>query len=192
MSLKAVVDTDIIVSRAIKPQGMVGVVLQRLRQRDYLLLLSRETLDEVVEVLHRPCLRRKYQLNPRSVQATLRLIVLRSELVEPDVKVACVNRRVKGTAAVWGGDYSRWRRERMPGRAWHGWASAPVPIGCCAAMDFSRLMTRPDGGQRRPGRARLGICRCLHRLLGRCGAQGRMDCVLLLRCGVGVAEGMRG
>ncbi len=88
MSLKAVVDTNIIVSGAIKPQGTVGAVLQRLRRRDYLLLLSRETLDEVVEVLHRPRLRRKYQLNSRSVQATLRLIVLRSELVEPDVKVA--------------------------------------------------------------------------------------------------------
>ena len=51
MRLKAVVDTNIIVSGAIKPQGTVGAVLQRLRRRDYLLLLSRATLDEVVEVL---------------------------------------------------------------------------------------------------------------------------------------------
>ena len=81
MRLKAVVDTNIIVSGAIKPQGTVGAVLQRLRRRDYLLLLSRATLDEVVEVLHRSRLRRKYRLSSRNVQAMLRLIVLRLSLI---------------------------------------------------------------------------------------------------------------
>jgi putative PIN family toxin of toxin-antitoxin system len=88
MNLKAVVDTNVIISGAIKPQGTVGAVLQRLRRRDYTLLISRKTLDEVVAVLHRPRLRRKYQLSDRIVRATLRLIVLRSELVEPDVQIA--------------------------------------------------------------------------------------------------------
>ena len=88
MSFKAVVDTNVIISGAIKPQGTVGAVLQRLRRRDYTLLLSRETLNEVVAVLHRPRLRLKYQLRERSVRAILRLIVLRSELVEPNVQVA--------------------------------------------------------------------------------------------------------
>ena len=88
MSLKAVVDTNIIISGAIKPQGTIGAVLQRLRRRTYMLLLSRATLDEVVAVLHRPHLRRKYQLSERTVRATLRMIVLRSELVTPDVKIA--------------------------------------------------------------------------------------------------------
>lgn len=88
MSLKAVVDTNIIISGTIKPQGTIGAVLQRLRRRTYMLLLSRATLDEVVAVLHRPHLRRKYQLSERTVRATLRMIVLRSELVTPDVKIA--------------------------------------------------------------------------------------------------------
>ncbi|MFO7634681.1 MAG: putative toxin-antitoxin system toxin component, PIN family [Caldilinea sp.] len=66
MSLKAVVDTNIIISGAIKPRGTIGAVLQRLRQRTYALLLSRATLDEIVEVLHRPHLRRKYQLSQRT------------------------------------------------------------------------------------------------------------------------------
>lgn len=88
MNLKAVVDTNVIISGAIKPQGTVGAVLQRLRRRDYTLLISRKTLDEVVAVLHRPRLRRKYQLSNRTVRATLRLIVLCSELVEPDVEIA--------------------------------------------------------------------------------------------------------
>lgn len=88
MSLKVVVDTNIIISAAIKPQGTVGSVLLRLRQREYLLLLSRAILNEVVAVLHRPLLRRKYQLSDHIVRSTLRLIVLRSELVRPDIQIA--------------------------------------------------------------------------------------------------------
>lgn len=90
MTLQVVVDTNILVSGVIKPQGTIGEVIQRLRRREYTLLLSRATLDEVVAVLHRPKLRIKYQLNDRILRATLRLIVLRSELVEPDIQItAC-------------------------------------------------------------------------------------------------------
>ncbi|MBK9091584.1 MAG: putative toxin-antitoxin system toxin component, PIN family [Anaerolineae bacterium] len=72
----------------IKPQGSVGPVLYRLRRRDYTLLQSRATLDEIVEVLHRPRLRTKYQLSDGVLRATIRLIVARSELVHPDVQIA--------------------------------------------------------------------------------------------------------
>jgi uncharacterized protein len=90
MTLRVVVDTNILVSGVIKPQGTIGAVIQRLRRRAYTLLLSRATLDEVVAVLHRPKLRIKYQLSDRILRATLRMIVLRSELVEPDVEItAC-------------------------------------------------------------------------------------------------------
>ncbi len=82
--MRAVVDTNILVRAVIKPQGSVGPVLQRLRRREYTLLISRATLDELVEVLYRPRLRTKYQLSDRVLRATLRLIVLRSELIRPD------------------------------------------------------------------------------------------------------------
>lgn len=58
--MRAVVDTNILVRAVIKPQGSVGPVLYRLRRRDYTLLQSRATLEEIVEVLHRPRLRTKY------------------------------------------------------------------------------------------------------------------------------------
>ncbi len=61
--MRAVVDTNILVRAVIKPQGSVGPVLQRLRRREYTLLLSRATLDELVDVLHRPRLRVKYDMN---------------------------------------------------------------------------------------------------------------------------------
>jgi uncharacterized protein len=88
MKLRAVVDTNIIVSSTIRPQGTVGSVLQRLRRRDFTLLLSRATLDEIVQVTHRPRLRLKYHLTDNIVRSTLRLLVLRSELVEPDVQIS--------------------------------------------------------------------------------------------------------
>ena len=86
--MRAVIDTNILVRAVIKPQGSVGPVLQRLRRRDYTLLLSRATLDEFVEVIHRPRLRTKYQLSESTLRAVLRLVVVRSELVHPDVPIA--------------------------------------------------------------------------------------------------------
>ncbi|HNS03103.1 MAG TPA: putative toxin-antitoxin system toxin component, PIN family [Anaerolineae bacterium] len=85
--MRAVVDTNILVRAVIRPQGSVGPILQRLRRRDYTLLLSRETLDEVVEVLHRPRLRVKYGLSDNVLRATLRLIVIRSEMIHPGIQI---------------------------------------------------------------------------------------------------------
>jgi len=88
--IRAVVDTNILVRAVIKPTGSVEPVLQRLRWREYILLISRATLDELVEVLYRPRLRTKYQLSDRVLRATIRLIVLRSELIRPDRRIiAC-------------------------------------------------------------------------------------------------------
>lgn len=86
--MRVVVDTNIIVRAVIKPQGSVGPVLQRLRLREYTLLISRPTLDELVEVLHRPRLRVKYQLSDSALRATIRLIVARSELIRPSVQIS--------------------------------------------------------------------------------------------------------
>ena len=88
--IRAVVDTNILVHAVIKPAGSVGPVLQRLRRREYILLISRPTLDELVDVLYRPRLRSKYQLSDRVLRAAIRLIVLRSELIRPGRRiVAC-------------------------------------------------------------------------------------------------------
>ena len=88
--IRAVVDTNILVRAVIKPTGSVGPVLQRLRRREYSLLISHATLDELVEVLYRPRLRTKYELSDRVLRATIRLIVLRGELLQPGRRiVAC-------------------------------------------------------------------------------------------------------
>ena len=85
--IRAVVDTNILVRAVIKPTGSVGPVLQRLRRREYCLLISRATLDELVEVLYRPRLRTKYELSDRVLRATIRLIILRGELLQPGRRI---------------------------------------------------------------------------------------------------------
>ena len=88
--IRAVVDTNILVRAVIKPTGSVGPVLQRLRRREYSLLISHATLDELVEVLYRPRLRTKYELSDRVLRATIRLIVFRGELLQPGRRIiAC-------------------------------------------------------------------------------------------------------
>jgi len=86
--MRAVVDTTILVSAVIKPSGRVGAVMQRLRRREYKLLISRATLDEFAQVIFRPHLRKKYGLTDRVLRSTIRLIVLRSELVHPGRRIA--------------------------------------------------------------------------------------------------------
>lgn len=39
--MRAIVDTNILVSAVIKPSGGVGAVMQRLRRREYMLLICR-------------------------------------------------------------------------------------------------------------------------------------------------------
>lgn len=85
--IRAVVDTNILVRAIIKPTGSVGPVLQRLRRREYTLITSRATLDELVVVLNRPRLRVKYRLDARVLRATIRLIVLRSDFVQPTRRI---------------------------------------------------------------------------------------------------------
>lgn len=86
--MRAVVDTNILVRAVIKPTGSVCPVLQRLRLRgEYTLLISRATVDELVEVLYCPRLCTKYQLSDRLLRATIRLIVSRSEVIQPDQRI---------------------------------------------------------------------------------------------------------
>ncbi len=88
--MRAVVDTNILVRALIRPQGTVGPVLLRLRQGDYTLLYAPPLLEEVVDVLNRPRLRRKYGLSRADIRTVVSLLLLRGELVTPDERItAC-------------------------------------------------------------------------------------------------------
>lgn len=88
--MRVVVDTNILVRALIKPYGTVGPILLRLRQGDYTLLYARSLLEELIDVLNRPRIRRKYGLTDQDIQVVASLILLRGEAVVPDDRItAC-------------------------------------------------------------------------------------------------------
>jgi putative PIN family toxin of toxin-antitoxin system len=85
--IRAVIDTNILVSALIKPQGRVGPVLLYLREGRYILIYSEPILEELVEVLSRPMMRRKYHLTEEDIEAVLLLISLRGRPVSPTRRI---------------------------------------------------------------------------------------------------------
>lgn len=81
--LRAVVDTNLIVRSVIMPSGSVGPILQRLRNQEYTYLYSRQTLQEVADVLSRRRIRVKYGISEDHISTILQLLMLRGELVAP-------------------------------------------------------------------------------------------------------------
>jgi putative PIN family toxin of toxin-antitoxin system len=81
--IRAVVDTSIVVRAVLKPLGTVGPVLDFLAEQRYKFLYSEATLEEVIDVLARPRLRRLFPLQGRDPQTVVELLLLRGEAVEP-------------------------------------------------------------------------------------------------------------
>src|SRR6266852_5602490 len=57
--VRAVVDTNVWVSAAIKPRGLPGQILSAYREDRFTLLVSEPLLDELAEVLGRPTVVRR-------------------------------------------------------------------------------------------------------------------------------------
>lgn len=85
--MRAVVDTNVLVAGLIRPRGAPGEVLRRLRDAHFVAIVSRPLLEKLEAVLARPWLREKYEVHDRDVEALLRLLVLRAELVTPTVPI---------------------------------------------------------------------------------------------------------
>lgn len=81
--MRAVVDTNVLVSGLIRPQGPPGQVVLAIRQRRLTPILTKAILDELVDVLARPWLRDKYGLRTPLVRTFIALLLLRGEIVEP-------------------------------------------------------------------------------------------------------------
>lgn len=81
--MRAVIDTNILVRAMLKPDGSVGPVVDRLRDGAYVFLYSQATLDELIDVLSRPRMARRYGITPAEVDALCALVVRRGELVRP-------------------------------------------------------------------------------------------------------------
>lgn len=80
---RAIIDTNVVVSGLIRPRGAPGHILRALRDRRFLAVVSEPILEEVVAILTRPWLQERYGVSDDDTRDFLRLLALRSELVEP-------------------------------------------------------------------------------------------------------------
>ena len=85
--MRAVIDSNVIVSGLIRPRGAPGSILRALRDRHFLALVSPPILEEIVAILTRPWLTERYGVEEEDIRDFLRLLALRSELVEPTTKL---------------------------------------------------------------------------------------------------------
>lgn len=79
--LRAVVDTNVWVSALLNPAGYPARVLEAFRNGRFVPVLSQPLVDELIEVLSRPRLVRKYKLAPDDVAQFVALLLERSESV---------------------------------------------------------------------------------------------------------------
>jgi putative PIN family toxin of toxin-antitoxin system len=82
-----VVDTNVIASALIRPQGTTGQVLAFLRKKRFTIIFSAPQLIELVDVLSRPKIRLKYQVQSEDITALINLFRLEGELVTPGRKI---------------------------------------------------------------------------------------------------------
>jgi len=85
--IRAVVDTNILISGVIKPEGATGEILRRLRDGEFALLYTEPLLVELAEGINRPRIRQKYSLGSEDIETVLALILLRGEPIDPTRRV---------------------------------------------------------------------------------------------------------
>jgi putative PIN family toxin of toxin-antitoxin system len=81
--VRAVIDTNVVVSGLIRPRGNPGTILRALRDRRFSPIVSPPMLAELAATLARPWLQSKYGVTDDDARDFLRLLALRAELVEP-------------------------------------------------------------------------------------------------------------
>ncbi len=81
--IRAVVDTCVLISAVIRPQGNLGDVIKHLRDGDYIYVYSFPLIEELINVITRPKLIQKYGVNLTDVHTLLSLLQWRGEIVFP-------------------------------------------------------------------------------------------------------------
>ena len=85
--MRAVIDTNVVVSGLIRPRGVPGGVLRALRDRRFVGIVSPEILEELAATLARSWLQSKYGVDERDIQDFFRLLALRCDLIEPTSEI---------------------------------------------------------------------------------------------------------
>lgn len=80
--MRVAVDTNVFISTVIKPENRVGMIVVRMRNGEYTLLYAEEMLDELVEVITRDKIWKRYKLTEETVNTFVNSIIEHGEKVE--------------------------------------------------------------------------------------------------------------
>jgi putative PIN family toxin of toxin-antitoxin system len=78
--IRAVLDTNVLVSALLRPLGTPGAILQSLRNGCFTIVFSPELLDELTAVLQNPRIRTKYGIDRPALEAISGFLALRGEM----------------------------------------------------------------------------------------------------------------
>jgi putative PIN family toxin of toxin-antitoxin system len=81
VKVRAVIDTNVVVSALIRPKGTAAVLWRRLREGVFTAVFSTELIDEIAAVLCRPRIRTRYGTTPKDLEEIAALFALRGDLV---------------------------------------------------------------------------------------------------------------
>lgn len=87
MTLRAVVDTNILTRAVIRPSGIVGPIAARLRAGAYVTILSAPLFEEFVEKLNLPRIREKYHIDAQTIETFVAELAASGEMVMPTRRI---------------------------------------------------------------------------------------------------------
>lgn len=88
--IKAVVDTNILVSGLISPKASPAKIISLWRDRKFILIVSEEILQEVERVLFYPKIFEKYHLDKNSIGKYLKIFRAFAKVVKPGEKMRII------------------------------------------------------------------------------------------------------
>lgn len=80
--MRAVIDTNVWISALLNPSGYPARLLEAYRQQRFIVVLHRALMDELIAVLQRPRLTKRFQIQPEDVHELTALLQARSLWVE--------------------------------------------------------------------------------------------------------------
>jgi uncharacterized protein len=88
--MRIVIDTNVVISRYIKPEGKVAQIFQAWEQETFELLVSQEILEEYQRALLYPDVQRRHQLTEEQVREVIDDLRELASIIQPTEKIAVV------------------------------------------------------------------------------------------------------
>lgn len=88
--IKAVIDTNILVSGIISPKASPAKIISSWQQREFILITSEEIIDELKEVFGYSRISKKYNLNQKIIDRYLRMFRAFAEVCRPKEKIKAI------------------------------------------------------------------------------------------------------